>query len=565
MATSPRPGVITLEHPNVYMAAKEAQKDDWLRRGINLTGDIASQALTERNRDIRYRRAAGRDEDRRTNGEIASDLGSKAWGLLKAPFADDAPMAPTTSEDYRTEVGEKKTSPLAEGPSDIIDSPEQLLSAPKVTTEVDGLPSTQTAEPGVKVTFPTTVAGTVERSSMPSTVVPLPAKKAPETPQNAANDKVPEGMLRSPSWSEMYRVDPKRAEYDYALAKDAEYISLNRDKLTQEASSDAAKLAQKAGQASSLEELQQLWKDNTRALTEAKRIQDPVGTKLYQDNLDRLLPLLQEKAPAVWGQKKGGETTAPGGETVDTEEFSKRKASAKSEVATMLKSGVDADSDGNLDNFIALKAELDNIREKYNLSDADMAASNRLFDALVDQTSKVAKAKRDKLESDRAFALQQKSQSETGGAVDKRMAVNKLAALEENPSSEPARADAVLWIMRKNSGAMIGPNEILQYMQGKLPPEKYQQLTQELSPTGMKAILGLFTDKLDDSQITKITAQYIPYLDVDGVKSDLNVYANQKDSGGGGRKPPPGGSVIKTDAKGRQYTVDSNGKRNYIK
>lgn len=230
MATSPRLGVIQLDHPNAYMAAKEAQRENWLRRGLDITGDL----IQKRNQDVRYRRAAGLDEDRSTAGELAekgigkvwegaktlgsgiASVGEGAWGLLKAPFTDDAPMAPTTSEDYRTEVGEKRTSPLAEGPSDIIDRPEQLLNAPKVTTEVDGLPSTQTAEPGVKVTFPTTVAGTVQRSSMPSTVVPLPAKKAPETPQNAANDEVPEGMLRSPSWSEMYRVDPKRAEYDWS-------------------------------------------------------------------------------------------------------------------------------------------------------------------------------------------------------------------------------------------------------------------------------------------------------------------------------------------------------------
>ena len=240
MANSPRPGVIQLDHPNVYMAMKEAQKDDWLRRGINLTGDLAGEALTKRNQDIRYQRAAGDPEGykRRTNGEVVGDLangaweGAKrlgsgiasvaegAWGLLKAPFTDDAPMSPTTSEDYRTEVGEKKTSPLAESPYDIIDRPDQLLNAPKVTTEVDGLPSTQTAEPGVKVTFPMTVAGTVQRSSLPSTAVPLPAKKAPEAPQNAANGNVPEGMLQSPDWSEMFRLDPKRAEYDWGRERD---------------------------------------------------------------------------------------------------------------------------------------------------------------------------------------------------------------------------------------------------------------------------------------------------------------------------------------------------------
>jgi hypothetical protein len=82
----------------------------------------------------------------------------------------------------------------------------------------------------------------------------------------------------------------------------------------------------------------------------------------------------------------------------------------------------------------------------------------------------------------------------------------------------------------------------------------------------MRAILGLVTNKLDDAQITQITAKYIPYLDIEGVKSDLNVYANQKLAGrtGGGGKSPPGGEV-KTDAKGKKYTVGADGKRNYLK
>ena len=228
MATSPRPSLIQLNHPNVYMAAKEAQKDNWLRQGLDITGDM----IQERNRDIRYRRAQGLQEDRSTASELAgkglgkawegakslgsglASVGEGAWGLLKAPFTDDAPMAPTTSEDYRTEVGEKKTSPLAESPYDIIESPEQILNAPKTVTEVDGLPSTQTAEPGVKVTFPMTVAGTVERSKLPDTVIPKPAAQAPaQTP--AAQASVPQGMLQSPDWSEMFRLDPERAKYDW--------------------------------------------------------------------------------------------------------------------------------------------------------------------------------------------------------------------------------------------------------------------------------------------------------------------------------------------------------------
>ena len=43
MANSPRPGVIQLNHPNVYMAAKEAQKDDWVRRGLDLAGNAIQE------------------------------------------------------------------------------------------------------------------------------------------------------------------------------------------------------------------------------------------------------------------------------------------------------------------------------------------------------------------------------------------------------------------------------------------------------------------------------------------------------------------------------------------
>lgn len=236
MATSPRPGVIQLDHPNVYMAAKEAQKDDQLRQSLNIIGN----AIQERNRDIRYRRASGKKDDRYTTEDLvkqglpkawegAKSLGSGiasvaegAWGILKAPFTDEE-QAPTTTEDYRTEVGEKTTSPLAETPTDIIDSPEQILNAPKITTEVDGLPSTQTAEPGVKVSFPMTVAGSVERSNLPDTVVPLPKKEeAPVQPQ--ATLQAP----KTPDWSEMYRLDPKRAEYDWT--REIQVAELNKPK-----------------------------------------------------------------------------------------------------------------------------------------------------------------------------------------------------------------------------------------------------------------------------------------------------------------------------------------------
>ena len=74
-------------------------------------------------------------------------------------------------------------------------------------------------------------------------------------------------------------------------------------------------------------------------------------------------------------------------------------------------------------------------------------------------------------------------------------------------------------------------------MQGRLPADKYNALVADLSPTGMKAILGVFTDKLNDAQIAQMTAKYMQYINVDAVKTDLNVWANVKEKPAASKKP----------------------------
>lgn len=228
MANSPRPSVIQLEHPNVYQAAKQAQQDDWLRQGLKTAGDF----IAERNRDIRYRRARGKADDRRTSKEAIADTASSAWegiksgassawDLLRAPFAEEEPQATTTAVQYRREEGAKRTSPIPENPEDIIDRPEDVLNAPDVTTEVDGLPSTQKAAPAEKVTFPTTVVDFAQRTNFPTSVVQKPVATEQNAPaEGATGPAVAPDMLQAPDWSEMYRIDPKRADYDWGRERD---------------------------------------------------------------------------------------------------------------------------------------------------------------------------------------------------------------------------------------------------------------------------------------------------------------------------------------------------------
>lgn len=259
MATSPHPGVIQLDHPNVYMAAKEAQKENWLRRGLDITGDL----IQKRNQDVRYRRAAGLDEDRSTAGELAekgigkvwegaktlgsgiASVGEGAWGLLKAPFTEDVVTEKSYEEGVKTErplfqgemsqedpfsggMSREKTMSLVEPePSDAVavSFPTTVVGKDRVVEpsrrEVGGKFDWDFPNKGYKTEFPTTVVGAPSTLKAPS-AQPV-SQKAPEAPQNdagAINDKVPDGMLRAPNWSEMYRLDQKRAEYDWGRERD---------------------------------------------------------------------------------------------------------------------------------------------------------------------------------------------------------------------------------------------------------------------------------------------------------------------------------------------------------
>ena len=572
MANSPRPGVIQLDHPNVYMAAKEAQKDDWLRRGINLTGDLAGEALQKRNQDIRYRRAAGLDEDRRTNGEVAGDLakgtwegvkklgsglasvGEGAWGLLKAPFTEDVVTEKSYEEGVKTErplfqgemsqedpfsggMSREQTMSLAEPePSDAVavSFPTTVVGKDRVVEpsrrEVGGKVDWDFPNKGYKTEFPTTVVGAPSTLKAPS-AQPV-GQKAPETPQNdagATNDKVPEGMLQSPNWSEMYHLDPERAKYDWTREREGTALAL-----------DAAKLAQEAGQASSLEELQQLWKDNTRALDTARKNQDSVGMKMYQDNIDRLVPLLQEKAPAVWGKAAtpaSAETdpaTTGAGEGADG---TTPKQRAHTEAYTQVDLLTDADKNGTIDNLLAVDRAIKGIRDKYGVSDADMQDVY----AQVELAKSKAKEEKEARERDRQTALDNKLKNEaaarSGGAQDERAALLRINKLQKEPTPQN-KSDAILWVMRKRSGAKIDPDEFLQYLKGGVDDATYAEITKDLSPSGISVWLGTLIDgKLSESQVRTITDKYAARVNPSFLTEDLGTFVDPNKL----NKPPPGG------------------------
>ena len=573
MANSPRPGVIQLDHPNVYMAMKEAQKDDWLRRGINLTGDLAGEALTKRNQDIRYQRAAGDPEGykRRTNGEVVGDLANGAWGLLKAPFTEDVVTEKSYEEGVKTEkplfqgemsqedpfsggMSREKTMSRAEPEPDdavSVSFPTTIVGKDRVVEptrrEVGGKFDWDFPNKGYKTEFPTTVVGAPSALKAPSTQ-PV-GQEAPEAPQNdagATNDKVPEGMLRAPNWSEMFRLDPERAKYDWTRAHNTEVLAQKAEAAQARMELMQAKMEAKANAGSSLEELQQLWKENQRGLLQARKDQDNSSTKMYEDNIARLLPILQEKAPAVWGNPPGKGPGAKAPTPGDGEGAPKTPEQLRQDRQDAVKEGyaavraymVDKDSNGVIDDPLALEQKLTEIRDKYGVSESDLA----------DVRSAIEKA---------AKAMQENSQFKVGEGERRRSAaaqafsqhkdflpsVQTVKAIRADPSNQTNIQLGVSELLKILSGTGVSDSERMNTILSMTPTEYQNEIRSKSVQLG-KSFIDTFLN-MDAVALAEYSTKVDPKLLANVLRSRIPdeswEWAEKHSIGGDDNKPAPGG------------------------
>lgn len=360
--------------------------------------------------------------------------------------------------------------------------------------------------------------------------------------EDNARAKEPQSvLLPAPDWSEMARIDPERARFDRSMFESGENRKARGEEiqarermasaeLKSEADIEAQKLAAKEQSASSLDELQQLWKDNTRGLTEAKRSQDSAAVAMYQGNLDRLQPLLQSKAPEVWGPP--GAVSQP---DASSEDFRARKNAARSEgFAEISQYATDKDKNGVVDSPKGWVQAFSTIRDKYGVSDADMADVTRAWEAAVKNLEDAHRARMDREEVQYSRG-RQKSQDELALA-DKRAAVGALLLaynnLQTNPSDKTYKSSALTSILRRESGAAIGASEFMGRMKEWLPPEKYQKLQDEMSGVGM-LVAGKLAPNAADIWQSKIADRYLDDVDTRKLLSFMDAmipsYAKPKD------------------------------------
>ena len=246
MATTPRAGIINLNFKDVsQMAQNIADNDPW-KLGIETAGKV----LTDREKYILYQRALadveGRDRpEDKTAGDALSWLGDKAGkGIdkLRALMPSET-IEKSYEEGETTEDGINVSFPTTVVGKDKVAEPERKEYGDKVDWNFPNK--------GYETEFPTTVVGAPEGTKAPS-YIPFktlealkqdnstqkptqePASEvapdnAPENTQKPASPfggtEVAETKIKAPrmtemeAWSEMNRLDPQRATFDYNRVK----------------------------------------------------------------------------------------------------------------------------------------------------------------------------------------------------------------------------------------------------------------------------------------------------------------------------------------------------------
>lgn len=232
MATNPRPGIINLDFADVSEQARRIAANDPLRLGLQAAG-TGIDMLAERDRQLAYRRQmAAKDgveltpEQRGTTtreglgkatdwiGEQAGIAGKNIGQLFAPPSAEptvqNTQVPPPFSKDI---VMDKSSTPLIQGEqtdADPFDIQPRNMSIAPTMSKLTAPPSEDQMVLNERVQFPTTV--------VPAPVSNQSEKKISGTTVDKSSttaDGSHEFTSPNLAWSEMYRLNPDRATFDW--------------------------------------------------------------------------------------------------------------------------------------------------------------------------------------------------------------------------------------------------------------------------------------------------------------------------------------------------------------
>lgn len=279
-------------------------------------------------------------------------------------------------------------------------------------------------------------------------------------------------------------------------------------------------------------QLEQLWKDNTRALTQARKDQEsPEVIKKYEDNIAAIETQLKEIDPDTWGASVGGGT---GGTKENVEKaVAEGKELVKKAVDVTDINGVKG-ADGIIDNIALLESTISDLRTKYGISSSDLSPVLSYLESRKDEISKGYESKGKK--EDKAFEQAMKKRSEAGASWSIQLERAKQAYndLKANPSDFSYRNEALDVLLRNETGAAIAKQETMNRLATLLPPS--ESLNMQESVGGVTGFLAS-RFQADETFTANLVKNYLGKVDINRVLKQLNLKAGGKASSG---KAPSG-------------------------
>ena len=305
-------------------------------------------------------------------------------------------------------------------------------------------------------------------------------------------------------WSEMYRLNPERAKYNYNVTQDMTKVDVERLKAL--------------GKDTNL--------DDIRAMHNAYLNQK---TALYNQGFDDTDPRVQTADNYI---KYTGKLLADRGllpkseDMLGTNKFEvdpDRLNEAKTLARNALGTAVDKNNDKVIDNAKEIREKLNDLLVNYNINPNSKEWKSIIgeWDAMrqdieVASSEIVRKNERaqDKATQETEKKLQQEDKYEW-----MLVAYNDLKA---NPGDVSAKAYAIQAALRKESGAAIAQDEFIQSMSKLLPVDKYNAMINELG-----GIAGLSASLMGQKEtyLSNVLARYMPYADSNKI---LNTYLGPK-------------------------------------
>lgn len=324
--------------------------------------------------------------------------------------------------------------------------------------------------------------------------------------------------------NEVLNTDPNMASKFFSMADSADNDIANIDLAR-------TKALLSSGTSADASELQQLWKDNKRFMTnivEKHGTNDTAYIEAKKLN-DRIENKLKTIAPEIWGE----EGEAQNEESALTPEQEQERVNALSDFKQneIIDLAVDENKDGTIDtSVVKLKSNISDFASKYGFGDQVKKELNLLVDTAVKEIEQTHATRQRNIDTNisrkNSKANQQLKIGDQIASVG--MIMEDINVLENNPQDNIAKENLLLSLLRKNSGAAIGADEVVNRMKGSLTVEARDRLEKKLNGMG-KIVKGTLSNDWSQASDREALYEFIPYMDMGKflrtVKGGLNPEA----------------------------------------